>query len=157
MKRRFSADNPGRIQAQKTVSKELCQEQEATLLKTFARKDRQSRLLTLRQSKKGRQKLRARLAHFNDLDQRYMKKIPEDQQFPERIFQLLAARKASSTCLVISEDPNLDGQVLLLSEVLDRIVGSGMGTLVGCPPDRLGYYESEEPGERYLLEVKKPS
>ena len=139
------------------ANKGLCQEQEAILLKTFARKDRKDRLLTLRRSKKGREKLRARIAHFDDLDQRHMQKIPADQQSSKGILQLLMARRASPTCLVISEDPDLDGRMMPLSEVLDRIVGSGMGTLIGCPPHRLAYYESEEPGERFLLELKNPS
>jgi hypothetical protein len=68
------------------------------------------------------------------------------------IRQLLEARGAPGTCHLFSEDPDLDGVTLPLSEALEAIVGRGVGTLVSCLPGRLGYYEGEEPGERYILE-----
>lgn len=38
-----------------------------------------------------------------------------------------------------------------LDEALRAVVGRGMGAFVSCVPGRLAYFESEEPGSRYLL------
>jgi hypothetical protein len=42
---------------------------------------------------------------------------------------------------------------MLLSEALREVVGRGMGTFVLCVPGKLGYYEGEDAGERYILEA----
>jgi len=43
-------------------------------------------------------------------------------------------------------------QTTRVAAALDAIVGAGFGTLVSCVPGRLGYFEGEGQGKRYLLE-----
>jgi hypothetical protein len=59
---------------------------------------------------------------------------------------------APKMCYVLSTDSNIDRQTLPLSRVLQSIVGGGNhGTLLSCVPGRLGYFEGESPGERFIL------
>jgi len=39
-----------------------------------------------------------------------------------------------------------------LSEALAKTIGLGSGTLISCSPGKLGYFELEDLGERYILE-----
>jgi hypothetical protein len=39
-----------------------------------------------------------------------------------------------------------------LRDAINQILGVGHGTLLSCVPGRLGYFEGEDPGERYILE-----
>jgi hypothetical protein len=55
-------------------------------------------------------------------------------------------------CWVISEEGDLDGKELLLSKVMQEILGRGMGTFLSCLPGRLAYFESED--GRWILERK---
>jgi len=63
----------------------------------------------------------------------------------------LRAKGAPDTCHVLSESAALDGRDMLLASALAEIVGGGMGSFVSCIPGKLGYFESEEAGERYIL------
>jgi hypothetical protein len=38
-----------------------------------------------------------------------------------------------------------------LEKALAEIIGQGMGTFISCIPGKLGYFEGEDPGERYLV------
>ena len=98
--------------------------------------------------------LQRTLSHLNDLDPRYAKRIPPAEQTPDHITALLGQRGAPANCYVISEG-DLDAKTMPLAEALTCIVGSGMGTLISCVPGRLGYFDGEDPGERYILERPK--
>ncbi|HSH59004.1 MAG TPA: hypothetical protein VK988_05055 [Acidimicrobiales bacterium] len=52
----------------------------------------------------------------------------------------------------MSENDEVDGQVMLLEDALAEIVGQGMGALVSSVPGRLAYFEGEGQNERYLLD-----
>jgi hypothetical protein len=52
----------------------------------------------------------------------------------------------------MSASSDLDGQETDLRQVLDEVVGYQSGTFVSCLPGQLGYFEGEEPNERYILE-----
>jgi hypothetical protein len=69
---------------------------------------------------------------------------------------MLRERGAQEMCHVLSENSALDARVLPLREALHTVVGRGMGTFLSCIPGQLGYFESEEPGERYVLERPAP-
>lgn len=124
----------------------------SALVAAFVLPGQRERLLGLLATTRGRAKARRYLAHFQALDPRYARQVPPGQQDPPTIRRLLEARGAPPTCHVFSEDPELDGQELALADALERIIGQGMGTLLSCVPRRLGYYEGEEPRERYILE-----
>ena len=131
-------------------------EHEEALIRAFVRAERRPRLLELLGNRNGRAKLRASLAHFRDLDSRFVECVPPSKQRAEAIEAILRAKGASDTCHVVSEEESLDGRDLPLGAALARIVGSGMGALVSCIPGRLGYFESEEAGERYILQRERP-
>ena len=125
---------------------------ETALIRAFVRPERRTRLLELLGSSKGRAKLRASLAHFCDLDERFAQPVPPSKHHSRDIEAALRAKGAPDTCHVISESAALDGQDVPLGSALADIVGQGMGAFVSCIPGKLGYFESEEPGERYILE-----
>ena len=126
-------------------------EHASALIRAFVAPERQERLLGLLQSPRGRDKVRAGLAHFAALDARYAVQIPAGEQSPESIVRLLRQRGAPATCVLLAEDDALDGQELGLEDALRQIVGRGMGAFVSCVPGQLGYFEGEGPRERWLL------
>jgi hypothetical protein len=126
-------------------------EHAAALLAPFIAPERRARFLTLLGSARGRAKLRAALAHFRDLDPDCVRAVPASAQDAGAIAALLRARGAPERCYVLSEDKELDGRELRLDDALARVVGGGAGTLLSCVPGRVGYYEGEEPGRRFVL------
>jgi hypothetical protein len=51
----------------------------------------------------------------------------------------------------------LDGKESLLTPALEKVVGSGMPTLISCIPNKLLYFEGEQvngPPPRYILMKK---
>jgi hypothetical protein len=57
-------------------------------------------------SEKSRRKLRGRLAHLRDLDERFVEVVPRDAD-AATVFGLLTSAGAPETCSVLSEDPDL--------------------------------------------------
>ncbi len=125
---------------------------EEALIRAFIKADRRPRLLELRSTLKGRAKLCASLAHFQNLDLRYAQLLPATKHAPRDIEELLRKKGAPETCHILSESSELDGQEMPLKSALEKLVGAGMGSFLSCIPGRLGYFESEERGERYVLE-----
>ena len=125
---------------------------EIALISAFIIRERRQRMIEMLQNPKRRIKLLQRLAHFGDLDSRFAHRIPSNQQSAISIGELLKQKGALETCHIISENTDIDGKDLPLLDVLLEIVGHGMGTLLSCIPGKLGYYEGESPGERYVLE-----
>jgi len=126
-------------------------EDEELLIRAFIRPERKSRLLELLASPKGRKKLRASLAHFRDLDMRFAQTLLPSKNGAGDIEATLRAKGAPDTCHILSESAALDGRDMSLGLALAEIVGRGMGAFVSCIPGKLGYFESEESGERYIL------
>jgi hypothetical protein len=124
---------------------------EEALIRSFVRPERRARLLELLQSPNRRAKLRAGLAHFQDLDIRYAVRVPAAKQGVRDIEAMLRERGAPDTCYVLSESSELDARELPLKSALEQVVGRGMGTFLSCIPGKLGYFESEDIGERYVL------
>jgi len=122
-------------------------------LAAFLLEDRRDRFLQLLASKVGRQKLRARLAHFPDLDPSVCVPIRSSDQSATAIAALLRSAGANLTCFVVAERSVLDGRSMPLTDALDAVVGRGSGALISCVPGRLGYYEGEDPGTRWLLKA----
>jgi hypothetical protein len=127
-------------------------EHEEALIRAFVRPERRARLLELLGSPKGRVKLRASLAHFRDLDLRFAKLVSPSKHAAQDIEVTLRTKGAPDSCHVLSESAALDGRDMPLRSALVEIVGRGMGAFVSCVPGKLGYFESEESGERYILE-----
>ena len=130
-----------------TESEHIC-----TLIRAFIAPPRQERYLSLLTSVRGRDKLRARLAHLRDLDERFVCSPPSNEQSPSALASILRRHGAPEECVLLAEDPLLDGRRLPLTEALEMVVGRGMGALLSCIPGRLAFYESEEPKQRFILE-----
>ena len=128
------------------------QEHERGIIRSFIIPVRQYRYLEMLAKPKRREDLTASLAHFKHLDMRHTVQIPPHQQHIAEIFQLLKSKGAPETCYALSEDSELDGRELSLSEALKEVVGRGMGTFLSCLPGRLAYFEDED--QRWILERK---
>jgi hypothetical protein len=127
-------------------------EVEQALVRAFILPERRSRWLELLASRKGRGRLMKALAHEVPLDPRFAHLLPSGQQSSMKIETILLSKGAPSTCYVMSEWSELDGREMPLREALNDVVGHGMGTFLSCLPGRLGYFEFEDPRQRYILE-----
>lgn len=127
-------------------------EHEAALIRAFVVPGKRARLVELLSKPKRRRDVLRALAHFGDLDPRFQLPIAPSEQSADAIERLLRQRGARDECYVLSEDASLDAQTLSLGDALRSIVAHGMGSLISCVPGRLGYYEGENRGDRWLLE-----
>jgi hypothetical protein len=123
----------------------------AALIRAFVLPERQPRLVSLLRSERGRAKLRAQLAHFAGLDPRWALSLPPSDHTMTRIADRLRNEGAMGVCYLLAEDPELDGQELALEAALEVVVGRGMAAFLSCVPGRVAYFESEEPGTRFVL------
>jgi hypothetical protein len=125
-------------------------EHEEALVKAFILPERRRRWLELLASPKSRARLLNALAHNAPVDPRFSHLIPGSQHSKAKIEELLRSKGAPKTCHVISEDREIDGRELGLSDALERV--RDYGTFLSCIPGRLGYFQLEDVGHRYLLE-----
>jgi len=130
-------------------------EHEEALVRAFIIPQRQSRYFELLPNPRRRRDVTRELAHFKHVDTRFAVSIPSSQSGYAGILGILKSKGAPETCYAISEDGELDGKELRLSESLKKIVGYGMGTFLSCLPGRLAYFEDED--ERWILERKDKS
>jgi len=56
----------------------------------------------------------------------------------------------------MSSSTELDGQELDLAEALKGIFGQDSGAFISCIPGKLGYFECEDPGYRYICYREHP-
>jgi hypothetical protein len=126
-------------------------EHEEGLVRAFVIRSKQERMLELLRKPKRRRDVLVTLPHFRDLDPRFARIVPQPHA-ASSILRLLQSRGAPAECYVVSEDEDLDARIMPLASALDAVVASGMGTLLSCIAGRLGYFEGEMPGERYLLD-----
>jgi hypothetical protein len=130
-------------------------EHEEALVRAFIIPQRQSRYLELLPNPRRRQDVIRQLAHFKHVDIRFVVPIPPSQSGYAGILGILRGKGAPETCYAVSEDSELDGKELPLSDSLKKIVGYGMGTFLSCLAGRLGYFEDED--ARWILERKSKS
>jgi hypothetical protein len=125
---------------------EASREDHEQALVRFLLPSRRDRFRSQLASPRGRQKLRARLAHFADLDHGVCVSPPALSADAERAWVLheLRSSGAPERCYLVCEHPALDGQRLTLSDGLDRVLGQGIGTLISCVPGQLGFFEGED-------------
>ncbi len=123
---------------------------ERATIASFIVTRKQERYLGFLAKPQHRKKLTARLAHFKDLDPRFVAAIPPSQQGAPDIARILRLKGAPDLCWIISEDRRLDGSTLELSSALAKVVGYGMGTFLSCIPGKLAYFEDED--QRFILQ-----
>ena len=120
----------------------------------FISSQKRERYLSFLRSEKGRKKLMTELDQCDDLDKRYMLPIKPAQQTAENISNILQEKNAPETCYVISSNSKTDAKEMSLHDALSKTVGYGAGTFISCIPGKLGYFEFEDPGKRYIIEKK---
>ena len=103
---------------------------------------------------KRRDTQRSQLPHFSHLDARFTTLVPAQEQTGSGLGARLREKGAGERCVLLSEDPDLDGRELALDDALAKVVEapSRLATFVSCLPGRLAYFHDEAPGSRYLLE-----
>ncbi len=68
---------------------------------------------------------------------------------------MLKAKGSPNICFIISTNIEFDRKELPLIDVLEKIVGTcDDGTFISCIAGKLGYYEGESMGARYIFEKK---
>jgi hypothetical protein len=126
---------------------------EERVVRTLIAPQRRAQYLSRLASEKTRQKfMNTHLFHMRDLDARFAQQLPTGQQNSEDVLRLLHERGAPDRCYVISGSSDFDGEEVELGAAVDDVFDGSDGTFVVCVPDRLAYFQGEEPGEGYLLE-----
>ncbi|HXC75641.1 MAG TPA: hypothetical protein VNU19_01180 [Candidatus Acidoferrum sp.] len=85
------------------------------------------------------------------IDPRYIVPIAPSLQNPDAIAGLITSRSEEMLCWTMSENPDWDAKLEILSRALHRIVGSGFVSFISCQPGKLAYFEDEGPGVRFIL------
>jgi hypothetical protein len=114
------------------------------------------RYIELLDAKRGREKILDSLHHFKYLDPRFCRKLKPGEQNIAAILRTLKSLGAPTRCSVMSSSSELDGQEMDLSEALKGIIGQDFGAFISCVPGKLAYFESEEPGDRYICYRERP-
>jgi hypothetical protein len=125
--------------------------EETAIVQSFIVKEKRERFRAFLSDPKRRREITRRLAHSSDVDGRQFVPIPPTQQTPDGIARLLRLNGAGGDCYVISENAEIDGRRMPLSEALAETVGYGMGTIISCIPGALAFYEGEALSNRVLL------
>ena len=131
--------------------------EEATI-RAFVAPNRRARWLEAVQNPTVRGQMTGRLPHDDDFLDRYVQDFrPSGQRDAEveAIVQELTRRGAPATCHVISEDDDVDGQVLPLLAALDTTLGWSAALLI-CLPGKLALHLPEPPSHPVILS-KPPS
>jgi hypothetical protein len=117
---------------------------EESVVRAFIVPTKRERYLGFLATPKGRAKIISQLAHFKDLNPKYMFAIPPNQTNRVSLLKLLIAKGAGKRCWVISETAELDGKETDLDTALKETVGLEMGTIISCVPGKLAYFEDED-------------
>ena len=125
---------------------------EEKFVREFVIPKKRERYLSLIGNDKGRKKIVAGFHHIRDLDGRYAKLIPSNQQSAESIYRLLKQKGAPEMCYIMSDDSSLDQKEMTLREAIFKVEGTNFGTLVSCIAGKLAYFEAEDMSRRYILE-----
>ncbi len=125
---------------------------EEMFARAFIIPEKRDRYVTLIGSVKGRKKILNGFHHIHDLDGRYAKSIPSNEQSAESIFRMLKQKGAPEMCYIMSDDSDIDQTEMPLRAAISRVEGSNFGTLISCIAGKSAYFETEDIGGRYILE-----
>jgi hypothetical protein len=126
---------------------------EQATVKAFIQKERQDRCLFLLSHPSRRRDFTDQLAHFKWFDARFARSIPPTTAHTaEEIVALLRRKGAGSRAWVISEWSELDAQEIALEDVVHRVWGGDMGTIVSCIPGKLGFFRGEDMKSELVLD-----
>lgn len=121
------------------------------VIKAFMAPHRRRRYLELLQTDRGRKKLRLRLAHCRDFDERFVVPLERRQRKAADIARALFALGAPKTCSVFGASESDDAVDVPLLLALEAVESGGSPAIVSCDPGRLAYFRDEEPSEGFIL------
>ena len=124
--------------------------QNGPLFAAFVIPAMRERYVELLSTKRGRERVRGTLDHFDDLGPRFCRDVAGQEAKPTAVLDALRKLGAPPQCHVISVNAELDGRDMPLSDALQIAIGRGQGTFISCIDGVLGYFEGEEPNERYI-------
>jgi hypothetical protein len=116
---------------------------EADLINTFVVRARRERYISFLHTPRRRRDFLDTLYHFADFNPARVFPVKGRQDTAAAIIDELRRRGAGGECYVISVDADVDGTTGTLEDVIADVHTRREGTLVGCLPGRLGYYEGE--------------
>lgn len=123
-------------------------------LARFIAREHRARFTAALGDERLRAKLRGRLAHFAWLDERYVMEVSTPA--PVALARQLRADGAPAECVLLSEDDEVDGQVLALEDALRLVLHSDHAAMILCVPGRLAVFSGEAPNETTLL-LRRPT
>lgn len=128
---------------------------EIKVVENFVEKDKQDRYIQFLSSIKTRHKFIDSLPHFKHFKWEYFEQVKGQ----ETVFvhnRLNQAKIDVSKCYVISENTDLDTEILDIVSAMDEIAGYGMASIVVCGDAEIIYFEDEGKNNRYISKpVKK--
>ena|SRR5579859_4334512 len=124
--------------------------EEQVLFATFVIPTKRARYVELLGTRRGREKVRRALDHFNDLDPRFCRKLHGRDANRAAVLHALQKLGAPHQCRIISVNADVDGCEMPLADALEITIGGGCGTFISCIGGTLGYFEGEGPNERYI-------
>jgi hypothetical protein len=122
---------------------------ERLFVNRFIIKDKQERYSSFLSNKKSRGKFIDKLYHFEDLQWKFFREIPGNENEREIILQKLKSKKSISRCFIISSDPKFDRKSMTVEDAIENVVGTEASILIFGEAE-IVYYEGEPPNQRYI-------
>jgi hypothetical protein len=98
---------------------------------------------------KSRKKFCGSLCHFSqELNKKLFTELVKDEQ--RTILDKIKEKGNFKDCYLISESPELDARRMKITEALDAVVNSNIGTLLIFGDAQVVYYEGESMKDRWL-------
>jgi len=124
---------------------------ETAFIDAFVEREVRERWRTKLSSRKHRGAFLHELAHYVRFEARFISLVEPAKQNLQDVLSTLRKQGATDDCYAISECTRLDGKTLKLTDALNQVIGSGVGSILSCVPGRLAYYEGEDQGRRCLF------
>ena len=129
---------------------------EAAFAKAFLPSEKRARFVQILAQPKRRKEMLTQLNGHLPYLPAFAMTVPGEQDFPDALVALLAAKGAGPTCHVIVDGLKADGRELPLREALMLICLHRSGAILSCLPGRLAYYKPESPAPGIILERSSP-
>ncbi len=127
---------------------------EIKVILRFVEKDKQDRYIQLLSSIKTRHKFIESLPHFKHFRWEYFEQVKGEET--DFIVNRLNQNKIdSSKCYIISENPDLDTEILDVRSAMKETVGYGRTTILVCGEAEMIYFEDEGKNNRYISNPTK--
>lgn len=127
-------------------------ELEVKVIKKYISTEKQGRYALFVSSVKNRDKLIKDLPHFKHFKWEMFEKV-QGEILSIVTGRLNLASINSKTCCVISENRDIDGEVVNTEIAFKSIIGYGMATILIFGSAEFIYYEDEGPNRRFMSKI----